>query len=327
MVRISARARWGIGVVAAMSLLAPRGGWAEDARQILLNSLEPKAPTYVGEQVSEVQPATGESRVPRRKSQVQRVYRKGKVLRIDYADGRVFFDDGDRQLLYVQRQSIVEQGPSGLTPQKLVQQRQAIRRRRVTVESLPDDTVAGRPAYVVLVKMPKGQRTVWIDKQTYLQLRQDAYQPNGRLVSTYFRSIDFHEPPADKITFTPPAGAPLVERGGGRPVPPAEAAELARAWGGLLEPKMMPAGYVFSGYFRHRFNGQPLLVGLYTAPRGKRSLSMFQGPTSGMGSMTERPKGANLRVLAARKGQADVLLVAPLPEEELQRIMGSVAPQ
>lgn len=327
MVRISVKTRWGIGAIAVACLLAPRCGWAEDARQILLNSLEPKAPTYIGEQVSEVQRASSAPREPRRKVQVQRVYRKGKVLRIDYPDGRVFFDDGDRQLLYVQRQSIVEQGPSGLDPKKMRQQRQAILRGRVTVDPLPDDTVAGRAAYVVQVRTPKGQRTVWIDKQTYLQLRQDVTQPNGRIVSTYFRTIDFHEPPVDKITFTPPTGAPTVERGGGRPVPPGEAVELARAWGGLLEPKIMPPGFTFQGYFRHRFNGQPLLVGLYTAARGRRSLSMFQGPTSGMGSMTERPKGANLRVLAARKGQADVLLVAPLPEDELQRIMGSVAPQ
>jgi len=326
-VRISAKTWWGIGAVIASCLLAPRCGWAEDARQILLNSLDPKSPTYVGEQVSEVQRAAGEPQSAPRRTQIQRVYRKGKTLRIDYPDGRVFFDDGERQLLYIQRQSIVEQGPSGLDPKKTVQQRQAILRGRVTVEPLPDDTVAGRPAYVVQVKMPKGQRTVWIDKQTFVQLRQDVVQPNGRTVSTYFRTIDFHEPPADKITFTPPAGAPLVERGGGRPVPPAEAVELARAWGGLLEPKSMPPGFVFRGYYRHRFNGQPLLVGLYTAARGGRTLSMFQGPTLGMGSMTERPRGANLRVLAARKGQADVLLVAPLPEDELQRIMGSVAPQ
>lgn len=316
-----------MGAVAAACLLAPRCGWAEDARQILLNSLEPKAPTYVGEQVSEVQPAAREPRPRRRNTQVQRVYRKGKTLRIDYPDGRVFFDDGERQLLYIQRQSIVEQGPSGLDPKKMRQQRQAILKGRVTVESLPDDTVAGRPAYVVQVKMPKGQRTVWIDKQTFLQLRQDIIQPNGRTVSTYFRTIEFHEPAPDKITFSPPGGAPLVERGGGRPVPPADAVELARSWGGLLEPKSMPPGFVFRGYYRHRFNGQPLLVGLYTATRGGKTLSMFQGPTLGMGSMTEKPKGANLRVLAARKGQADVLLVAPLPEEELQRIMGSVAPQ
>jgi len=327
MVRISARIGWGIGAVLAACLLAPRCGWTDDARQILLNSLEPKAPTYTGEQVSEIRAATGEPRAPRRSSQVQRVYRKGKALRIDYPDGRVFFDDGERQLLYVQRQSIVEQGPSGLDPKKQRQQRQAILRGRVTVEPLPDDTVAGRSAYVVQVKMPKGQRTVWIDKQTFLQLRQDVVQPNGRTVSTYFRSIDFHEPPAEKVTFTPPVGVPLVERGGGRPVPPAQAAELARTWGGLLEPKNMPPGFVFRGYFRHRFNGQPLLVGLYTAARGGKTLSMFQGPTLGMGSMTERPKGANLCVLAARKGQADVLLVAPMAEDELQRIMGSIAPQ
>lgn len=325
--RISAKNRWCLGAVAALLLAAPKCGWAEDARQILLNSLEPKAPTYVGEQVSEIRQAASENPTPKRRKQVQHVYRKGKTLRIEYPDGRIFFDDGERQFLYIQRQSIVEQGSSSLNPKKTFQQRQAILRGRVTVEPLPDDTVAGRPSFVVQVKMPKGQRTVWIDKQTYVQLRQDVIQPNGRTVSTYFSSIDFREPPAEKLTFTPPAGAPLVERGGGRPVPPAEAAELAKSWGGLLEPKTMPPGYVFRGYFRHRFNGQPLLVALYAAARGGKTLSMFQGPTTGMGSMTERPRGANLRVIAARKGQADVLLVGPLAEDELQRIMGSVAPQ
>jgi hypothetical protein len=304
--------------------LLPGTARADDARQILLNSIEPKVATYVGEQVSEVLKGD-EVRPPRKRMQVQRVYRKGKTLRIEYPDGRIFFDDGDQQFLYNSRQSIVEQGPSSFNPRKLQQQRQAVLRGRVMVESLPDDTAAGRPTYVLQVRQPKGARTVWVDKQTYVQLRQDVQQ-NNRVVSTYFRSIEFREPPADKLAYTPPPGVPVVERGAGRPVPPAEATEMARAWGGLLQPKAMPPGFALRGYFRHRLNGQPVLVALYAGLRGGKTLSMFQGPTQGTGSMAERQRG-NLRVLGARKGQADVILVAPLAEEELQRIMNSVAPQ
>ena len=54
-------------VVALLAM--PRCGWAEEARQILLNSLEPKVSTYIGEQVSEVRPAAGESPNPKQVSQ------------------------------------------------------------------------------------------------------------------------------------------------------------------------------------------------------------------------------------------------------------------
>ena len=306
------------------ALLLPGAARAEDARQILLNSIEPKVTTYIGEQLSEMRKGD-EIAPPPKRVQVQRVFRKGKVLRIEYPDGRIFFDDGEQQLLYNSRQSVVEQGPSSFNPKKVQQQRMAIMRGRVTAEQLPDDTVAGRSTYVVVVRQPKGDRTIWVDKQTFVQLRQDMQQ-NDRVLSTYFRSIEFREPPADKLTYTPPPGVPMVERGTGRPVPPGEAAEMARAWGGLLQPKAMPPGYVLRGYFRHRLNGQPVLVALYATQRDGKTLSMFQGPAQGMGSMAERPR-SNLRVLGARKGQADVLLVAPLAEDELQRIMNSVGPQ
>ncbi|MGV3719776.1 MAG: LolA family protein [Actinomycetota bacterium] len=309
----------------AFSLFGAAPAFAEDARQILLNSLDPKVATYQGEQVTEVRPAPARVK-PRRTQPGQRVYRKGRTLRIEYPDGRIFFDDGDQQLLYLSRQSLVEQGPSSFNPKKLAQQRQAIARGRVIVTARPDDTVAGRPAYVVEARQAKNQRTIWIDKQTYVQLRQDVQQPSGRVVSTYFRSIEFKDPPAEKLSYSPPPNAPVVERGRGRPVPAAEAEELAKSWGGLLMPKSVPPGYVFRGYYHHRFREHPLLVAVYRGPRERQTLSMFQGPATGMGSMAKRQRG-NLRVVAGRKGQADVLLVAPLPEEELQRIMGSVSPQ
>jgi len=310
----------------SLSLLGATAARAEDARQILLNSLEPKVSTYVGEQVTEIRPSPGESPLPRRGQQVQRVFRKGKTLRIEYPDGRIFFDDGEQQSLYLTRQSLVEQGASSFDPAKLTQQQQAIRRGRITVTARADDSVAGRPTYVVDVRQPKNQRAVWIDKQTYVQLRQDVQQPNGRIVSTYFRSIEFREPPADKLAFVPPPNVPVVERGRGRPIPAAEAGELAKAWGGLLAPKMVPPGYVFRGYYHHRFQDRPLLVAVYRGRGERQTLSMFQGPATGMGAMAQKQRG-NLRVIGARKGQAEVLLVAPLPEDELQRIMGSVGPQ
>lgn len=296
---------------------------AEDAWQILASSLEPLVTTYTGEQVSEVSTRDGAARRIHR----QQVFRRGNVLRINYSTGQVAYDDGREALLYLPRQNLLEVGPSRLAPERVRQQRRAIENKKVSVELLGEDTVADRPAYVLLVRLPTGaSRKVWIDRETRLQLRLDETGANGRTVSTYFTSISFTAPPPAQLAFTPPPGAVRVERGHGRPIPAQRAAALARAWGGLLTPKVVPPGFEFRGFYQHRFQGRPVLVAVYTREGDRLTLSMFQGPAAGMDGMVERRPG-RLRVLSERKGQADVTLVAPLPEAELQKVMDSIAPQ
>ena len=62
------------------------------------------------------------------------------------------------------------------------------------------------------------------------------------------------------------------------------------------------------------------MVSLYEGPRG--NVSFFQGPAVGMGSMTERSN--DLRVVTGRKGSVEMMVVGPLPQDELQRMMDSV---
>jgi negative regulator of sigma E activity len=163
---------------------------------------------------------------------------------------------------------------------------------------------------------------VWIDREKGLQLRQDVTQADGRVVSTYFTSIEFRDPPREMLAFLPPADARFVERGQGRrPLTAADAARIARSWGGLLEPKSVPPGYQLRGYYRHTFNRRPALVAVYGAPGGG-TLSIFQGPAIGMSGVAQRRK--NLQVLSGRKGGADVTIVAPLPQNQLQRVMDSM---
>jgi hypothetical protein len=312
-----------LGLAIVACLLVPRSTAAGDARQTLLHSLDPDRPAFVGEQVTESPGAGPRARAVQR----QKVYRKGNILRIEFAGGQVVFDDGQKQRIYLPRPNIIEEEPSRFAPGRLQAQQRAIRSGRVTVEQVGEAEVAGRQAAIILVKNQKGpQRKVWIDTRTYVQLRLEETRPNGRTVSTYFTSIDYTEPPASKLTFSPPPGAQVVERGKGRPVPAQQAAVLARGWGGLLEPKFIPSGYRFRGYYRHAFNSRPALVTVYASQDGRRNLSMFQGPSLGMGGMTDRKPG-NLRVLSARKGNADVTLVGPLSPDEMQKVMDSVAAQ
>ena len=306
-------------IPAVAALLHPSIAWsAPDPVQILVRSIRQTRGAYSGEQVT----VTANGR-----EQVQKVYRKDTTLRIDFPDGRVFFDDGTNEYVYVPRQSIVEKGETAFTARRIDNEARAIERgKRFVITQQGEDAIAGRQAYVLTVQGtgPRQQvRKIWVDKQTYVQLRQDIQQENGKSTSTYFRTIDYHAPSAEQLQFSPPPGAPIVEKGHGRPVPSAQAADLAKQWGGLLEPKYVPAGYRFQGYYHHVYNGQPLLVAVYASPKHKQTFSFFQGPSLGMSQLHEHKPG-NLRVLGQRKGAADVIVVGPLPEDDLRRVMDSV---
>ncbi|HEU4754031.1 MAG TPA: hypothetical protein VFU47_13055 [Armatimonadota bacterium] len=317
---MTARALRRVPVLALLGgLLAALPARADDPGAILLKSLEPNK-SYYGEQVSTVTLPGA----PGKRSSRQEVYRSGSTLRINFPNGRVIFDDGKEQLIYAPRPNVVEKRPSQFAPQRLQAQRRAIRSRRVTVKQLPDGTVAGRGAYVVSVALPSGMnRTLWVDKETSIQLRLDETAPKGRSVSTYFTRITVGEPPAAMLTFTPPAGAQVVERLEGRPLPPARVALRARAWGGLLRPQFVPSGYVLRGHYPHAFQGRQGLVSVYDGP-GKKTLSIFQGPALGMGSMAEH-KGNHLQVVSAPRGNAVVTVVGP-EGEDLQRVVDSMTP-
>lgn len=290
---------------------------ADDPAQILLRSFGAEA-TFVGEQIAQPMHLP-----PRPRRAVQRVFRKGSTLRINYPNGQVMFDDGSQMLLYLPKLGVVEKSPSPRGAPAVKRQRRALLNRKTQLAMLPEDQVAGRATYVISVRPPRGaSRKVWVDKQTFIQLRQDITNLNGRTVSTYFTRILYgQEPPAEMLTFTPPAGARVVEGGHRRPLTPAVAARMARNWGGLLEPRNLPPGYRFRGFFRHNFKGRPFVVSLYEGPSGN-TVSLFQGPALGMGSMTQRKN--DLQVVTGRKGSAELVVVGPLPEDDLQRMMDSV---
>lgn len=312
---------WGMALALAGGgvIASPRPAAAEEAAQILIRSLSADA-TFVGEQVTEV---VGAPKPKRAQQQRQQVFRKGSILRINYPNGQVMFDDGVTMQLLLPRQGFVERGPSPRNAASVLKQRRALLKGRAPLTALPDDQVAGRATFVVVANPPNGTvRKVWVDKQTYVQLRQDVTQPNGRTISTYFTRINFgQEPPAEMMTFVPPPGAQIVEAGQGRPLPPAMALRLARErWGNLLEPKTIPAGYRFRAFYRHNFRGQPFIVSVYEGPNNN-TVSFFQGPALGMGQMNQKEKG--VRVVTGRKGNAEVMVVGPLPQEDLQRMMDS----
>ncbi len=288
-----------------------------DARQLLSSSLDPRIEGFTAEQVTQV--LGGARRGPGK----QRVLRRQNLLRVNYANGEVLFDDGKQQLLYLPAANLVRKSPSNRSPERVDRQRREIRAGRIQTELVREDSIAGRRCWVVSVKLPTGRsRTVWIDRDTSLQLRQDTDGPNGRVISTFFTSLQLDEIPSlDQVQFQPPTGAQQTDQ---EPVRPEMARRIAVRWGGILEPRELPAGLRFRGYFREHFRGREWLVTVYSGVGGRRALSLFQGPATGMALRGLRRD--RLNVVTGTSGGADVILIGPLPPEELRRVKDSLVP-
>jgi hypothetical protein len=311
------------GLASAAGLSGPAAatpetpGGSSEARRLLLESLGGRATAYVGEQVIE------RPRGPRLR---QQVYRSGNRLRIEFPGGQVVLDDGTTQLRYMPHLGIVERGPSDLAAPRVRAIRRAVISGRALVEQLPDDTVAGRPTHVLRVRSPDGSRpdrTVWVDKETGVQLRQDTRDTDGTLLSTYFTRIQVGvEPPAGKLQPTWPPETPVVERVPGRPVSPAAAERMAQAWGGLRRPSSLPPGYRLRGLYRQsHFRGGPVIATVYDNPAARTTLIIRQGPAAAMeGSGGEAGKPA----VSERRGDAVVSITGPHPEPQLRQVLASM---
>ncbi len=299
--------------------LPPVCARADDPRQVLLNSLSADV-SFWGDQTTTVSHPEGGKQVTTH----QRVYRKGTILRMEYPGGRTLFDDGASAVLYFPHPNTFERRGTSFDPELIAREKRQVMAKRLVVEQLADGEVAGRPAWVIQIRLPNGtSRQFWIDKQTNVQLRRDEVRLGGVTASTYFTQIHFTEPPADKLTFTLPAGAQQVEPGQGRPLGQTRAQEVARAWNGPRLPRWLPPGYRFRAFYPHAYGRQQGLVAVYDGPKPGESLSVFQGPVVGMEGMSVR-HGRKLRALGARRGAADVMVVGPLPQADLQRVMESI---
>jgi outer membrane lipoprotein-sorting protein len=312
------RRTFSIWAILGFAALVTAPAYADDARQRLLNSLSPST-GFWGDQVTTVNIPNGRNTTTR-----ERVYRKGTILRIEYDKGRTLFDDGTSAVIYFPRPNTYQKRATSFAPERQAQERRQIMAKRLVVEQLPDGEVAGRPAWVISIKTPNGNsRTFWIDKQMGVQLRLDEERPGGAKLSSTFTAIHFTDPPADKLAFTLPPTATETEAGVGRPLTEAQALQIGKGWGGPRVPRWVPAGYKLRGFYAHNFGQQHGLVAVFDGTARGDTLSVFQGPLMGMSGMAER-RGKRLRVLGARRGAAEFMVVGPLPEADLQRVMESI---
>ncbi len=131
------------------------------------------------------------------------------------------WDSAKQQATHVVSSASSAATPSGTTdPQALAKQMLAAAGTNTTVTSGPEQKVAGRSAYqLVLTPKQTGSRissvTMSIDGQTHIPLGVQIYGPSqsaAPIVDVSYLDVDFTVPDASMFTFTPPASATVTQR-------------------------------------------------------------------------------------------------------------------
>ena len=138
--------------------------------------------------------------------------------------GEVMADDGRVSAHLIPSQKVLRFHPSRLMVlrQRTEQAAQALSKGNLRVELVGKDEIAGRTAYVVVVKPRRGDqgpvRKFWVDADKWVKLKTEDIAPNGTVVSnSYYTRIQFvKDIPDSKFRIEPPAGY-RVERVPGPP--------------------------------------------------------------------------------------------------------------
>ncbi len=191
-----------------------------------------------------------------------------------------------------------------------------------TISQLPDEYIAGREVYVIsLVPQYPGSPGLkrWIDKETFLPLKQERYNSKGKLTfSSQFTEIHFGKRISEEeLNDIPESGE------NGKLLPPhqvisdiVELKEISRF--PLSFPKYLPSGYSFQEGIL--LNGGQRVALTYT--NGLETIVLFQGPPINLKIQGDREMPFGTKFWTD-KGKTFVL-IANISEEELTKIMESV---
>jgi len=191
-----------------------------------------------------------------------------------------------------------------------------------TISQLPDEYIAGREVYVIsLVLQYSGNPGLkrWIDKETFLPLKQERYNSEGKLTfSSQFTEIHFGKKISEEeLNDIPESGE------NGKLIPPhqvisdiEELKEISRF--PLSFPKYLPSGYSFlEGVL---LNGGKRVALTYT--NGLETIVLWQSLPLNLKIQGDREMHFGTKFWTD-KGKTFVL-IADISEEELTKIMESI---
>lgn len=274
-----------------------------------------------------------------------RVYHKGGGERMEYLSQPVkgMVVVGDHKHMFAYRPHADKVLVTTIAAQTEEESRAKLLLKNYTAHVAGTDTVAGRPTVVIDVT-PKREgnpsKRMWIDKETYLVLKQEDRSAGGALKSrTVFKEIRYSaDMPASKF------GSPTDEDEPQTMVmvsQPMDADALSKELGfKVVRPGYVPNGYRFVGYQIYRCQCDcPHDAAHISYTDGLNSISVFETnisvPCAAAGGMDDcggHGRSHECKVDDSRQGQLgrrvvgnkSVVVIADLPQDQIERITKSI---
>jgi negative regulator of sigma E activity len=304
------------------------------ARTLLRQMLQAeKTLAFSGDQITSLshggQIVTSEQRILRNGSHALRM----EYLRPSLLAGEQIVDNGRLFYHYIPATNSLEAGPSRMetltdrVPQVLNQNK----RKALSVQWIGEDTVAGHACVVVEVAQPQinpsPKKRFWIDPVNGAQLRIDAYNAAGQLVSSSYYTAVIYNPPLAPGAFAPPVTPKDVHAAAPEAVGTSLTLPQAQAQAGfpIEQPTYLPAGFRMQLVSIQDFRRSKLVALRYV--NGLNVLSLFETP---LGPNAKVPPGPT-RINHPRNGVSSltinglrIILVGNLAPAEMDRIVISL---
>jgi len=317
-------------LIVFQSLIQARAGGEEGLWRLLeRRDKAPRHYNYIGVQMTTAQAPQDVL------SLTQVVHRKPSLTLIRYKApeflaGMVILDDGSQNLSYIpQRQRLIVT-ESFFGPSQTAASAQQLQRLKANYEivQVGRETFSNRRCLVVEIRPrypgnPK--RKLWLDAATGLELKTERYNARGKLsMTTRFVEIAFPASiPDERVAL--PAPAQTLEKIDRMPVP-LELKQCPQMAGfQALMPQYLPRGYTFLGASLLRA-GKRAIVHLKFSD-GMNTISLFErlsGDRRSHDRQHGRWPGLQAQIKEWTIGDLKLTLMSDLPEEELERIAGSV---
>lgn len=322
---------------------AGRPLWGEEAAWWLLRSMRAEHQVAYRGRCLVITWENGESEaILLREFQAADGRRRIEYLSPDRFQGQIIIDDGRQRWQYCPAGSWPWERVS-LDP-KRVEARWRLLRQNYELSSLSQPAkVAGRETVVITAKpkaQGKGWCKMWLDRERFLPLQVERYQPDGRIASlTLFQDIEFDPRLPDRLfrqeTDTPPLSAAAISS------QPVSLSALRRAFGPDLPfPERLPLGYIFdSARLRHQppayqvhlrytdglsqvslFVTRPARTTARLRPSDKAQRLLVQGKPVWMET------NHHFCILTWRLGEVEESIVGDLTPEAMQDLVAALLP-
>jgi len=256
-----------------------------------------------------------------------------RAVRIDYisgpkaVSGEQIVDDGTTFWHYIPSRNTLETGPSRIRRQhnRVRQLINQIQQGTLGVSISGEANIAGNACTIVDVRPVSGfgpWRRLWIDHDTYLQLKVEEYRTDGSLLSeSEFTQISIVND-IQQATFGAPVTPPnVIRKTAALPHSGSLKEAQKKISFPIRQPAYLPAGYTFQSAEVSRFRSSQMVILRYV--NGLNTISVFQIPADA-GEAAQGPNEPRPDVAVATVAGMKIVVIGTVGTDELQHVLSSI---